>query len=90
MTKKELLDLLRYAILDRININYNDNESFEINIKGRIKDMVAKKEKGFNETQLKQIAEIVMAIINETIIPRLDRIERCPTIARELKELENN
>ena len=79
-----------------IQIIRDDETGFEASFKAGKVNIMPVKEKGFNKTQIEQLALIVKSIVidllNELVIPRfeaietrLEAIENCPTIKKELK-----
>ena len=88
-------------VVTDLNITKDSKISFEGDFKARKVEFMPGREKGFSQTQINQIVEIikqtvpaiVIGILNELVIPRFEVIERdiakiksCPTIQKELKE----
>ena len=77
-----------------IQVIRDDETGFESHFKAEKVNVMPGKEKGFNQTQINQIVEIikqtvpaiVIGILNELVIPRFEAIENCPTIKKELKK----
>ena len=100
---KKLIEIgkLKDLVVTDLNIIKDNKTSFEGDFKARKVEFMPGREKGFNQTQINQIIEIikqtvpaiVIGILNELVIPRFEAIERdiakiksCPTIQKELKE----
>ena len=72
----------------------DDEKGFEGYFRAKKVKIMPGKEKGFNQTQINQIVEIikqtvpaiVIEILNDLVIPRFEAIENCPTIKKELKK----
>ena len=76
----------------------DDEKGFEGYFRAKKVKIMPGKEKGFNQTQINQIVEIikqtvpaiVIEILNDLVIPRFEAIENCPTIKKELAEQEED
>ena len=71
-------------VVTDLNITKDSETSFEGDFKARKVEFMPGREKGFNQTQINQIVEIikqtvpaiVIGILNELVIPRFEAIEK--------------